>query len=71
MNPQALCDGLNFLAKTRIEQSVPVTGETKILYGRQDGAIKPEMTLALKPFVPGAEFKERPKAGHWPPMLLL
>ena len=25
----------------------------------------------LKEFLPKAEFKERPKAGHWPPMLLL
>lgn len=71
MKPQALCDGLSYLAKNRIEQCIPVTGETKVLYGRLDEAIKPEMTLSLKPLLPGAEFKERPKAGHWPPMLLL
>jgi hypothetical protein len=35
-----------------------------------DKAILPAMTLALKDFLPQAEFKERPKAGHWPPMLL-
>ncbi|MCQ2125268.1 MAG: alpha/beta hydrolase [Fibrobacter sp.] len=71
MSPQALCDGLSYLAKNRIEQSIPVDAETKVLYGRLDEAIKPEMTLSLKEFMPGAEFKERPKAGHWPPMLLL
>jgi hypothetical protein len=36
-----------------------------------DQAIPPAQTLKLKEFLPGAEFKERPKAGHWPPMLLL
>lgn len=71
MSPQALCDGLSYLAKNRVETNVPIDAETKILYGRLDEAIKPEMTLALKPFVAGAEFRERPKAGHWPPMLML
>lgn len=71
MDSQALCDGLSFLATNRIEKSIPVGAETKVLYGRLDEAIKPEMTLSLKPYLQGAEFKERPKAGHWPPMLML
>lgn len=71
MNAQSLCDGLSYLARNRIESEVPVEAETKVLYGRLDEAIKPEMTLSLKPFLQGAEFRERPKAGHWPPMLLL
>ncbi len=71
MNSQSLCDGLSFLAKNRIERALPVEGETRVLYGRLDEAVKPEMTLSLKPYLAGVEFKERPKAGHWPPMLLL
>lgn len=71
MNPQALCDGLSFLAKNKVERAIPVEGETRVLYGRLDESVKPEMTLSLKPYLAGVEFRERPKAGHWPPMLLL
>lgn len=70
MSPQALSEGLAYLAKNRIEKVIDAN-DIKVVYGRMDQAIKPEMTLALKAFLPSAEFKERPKAGHWPPMLLL
>jgi hypothetical protein len=32
--------------------------------------VTPAMTLRLKEFLPKATFKERPKSGHWPPMML-
>ena len=70
MNPESMYKGLLYIAKNRIEEPVPVSGETQVLYGRMDAAIPPAMTLELKEFLPGVEFKERPKAGHWPPMLL-
>ena len=72
MSPMALGEGLSYLAKNRIDREILFTGscETKVLYGRKDRAIKPSMTEKLRDFLPGAEFKERPKAGHWPPMLL-
>lgn len=71
MNPKALADGLTYLANQRIESPISMDAETKVLYGRLDQAVRPEMTLALKEFLDGAEFRERPKAGHWPPMLIL
>ena len=70
INPEALFKGLSYIAKNRIDAPVPITAETQVLYGRMDGAVPPAMTLELKEFLPGVEFKERPKAGHWPPMLL-
>ena len=70
MCPQSMLKGLLYIAKNRIEEPVPITGETQVLYGRMDGAVPPAMTLELKAFMPGVEFRERPKAGHWPPMLL-
>lgn len=72
MSPEALGEGLSYLAQNQIDQviSFDESVETKILYGRMDQAVKPSMTQKLKEFLPGAEFKERPKAGHWPPMLL-
>ena len=70
MSPESMLKGLLYIAKTRIDAPVPITGETQVLYGRMDGAVPPAMTLELKEFLPGVEFKERPKAGHWPPMLL-
>lgn len=71
MPPAAISAGLNFLADKRIESEVPVDpSDVRVLYGRMDQAVPPAMTLELKDFLPGVEFKERPKAGHWPPMLL-
>ncbi len=70
MSPESMLKGLLYIAKNRIEEPVPITGETQVLYGRMDGAVPPAMTLELKAFMPGVEFRERPKAGHWPPMLL-
>ncbi|MCF0224025.1 MAG: alpha/beta fold hydrolase [Fibrobacter sp.] len=71
MNPKALGDGLRYLAQNRIDQKIPENAATRVFYGRMDQAVKPEMTLGLQPLLPGAVFKERPKAGHWPPMLLV
>lgn len=71
MDKNALGDGLNFLVQNRIESKVEDFGETLVLFGRMNEAVTPSMTLALKAFLPNAEFKERPKAGHWPPMLML
>ena len=71
IKPESLRSGLEYMAKNRIESSVETSkDQIQVLYGRMDCAIPPSMTLALKEFLPGAEFKERPKAGHWPPMLL-
>ena len=42
----------------------------KVLFGRMDQDVTPAMTLRLKEFLPKASFKERPKSGHWPPMML-
>jgi pimeloyl-ACP methyl ester carboxylesterase len=70
MSPESMLKGLLYIAKNRIEEPVSITGETQVLYGRMDGAVSPAMTLELKAFMPGVEFRERPKAGHWPPMLL-
>ncbi|MCQ2103165.1 MAG: alpha/beta hydrolase [Fibrobacter sp.] len=71
MNKEALSDGLNYLVQNSIESCIENSQDIKILYGRMDQAVLPSMTLALKEFLPKAEFKERPKAGHWPPMLML
>ncbi len=69
--PDALRQGLEYMAKNRIDSSVDVgEGDIRVLYGRMDRAIPPSMTTALADFMPGVEFRERPKAGHWPPMLL-
>ncbi|WP_298767775.1 alpha/beta fold hydrolase [uncultured Fibrobacter sp.] len=71
MPPDAIGAGLNFLADNRIESEIPIDpSDIQVLYGRLDQAVPPAMTLELKEFLPGVEFRERPKAGHWPPMLL-
>jgi len=71
MSPESISDGLRFLADHHIESVVPVeSSNVRVLYGRMDQAVPPSMTLELRDFLPGVEFKERPKAGHWPPMLL-
>ena len=70
MSPEALRLGLEYMARNRIDSRIDTGKNVQVLYGRMDQAIPPAMTLALKEFLPDAEFKERPKAGHWPPMLL-
>jgi len=71
MPPETVATGLNYLADRRIESKIELEpSDTQVLYGRLDQAIPPAMTLELKDFLPGIDFKERPKAGHWPPMLL-
>ena len=70
IDPELMYKGLLYIAKNRIDAPVPVTAETQVLDGRMDGSVPSAMTLELKEFLPGVEFKERPKAGHWPPMLL-
>jgi pimeloyl-ACP methyl ester carboxylesterase len=70
VEPDLLRVGLEYMAKNRIESPVDTKGDVQVLFGRMDRAVLPSMTLALKEFLPQAEFKERPKAGHWPPMLL-
>ncbi len=67
----ALAKGLMYLASHRVTSVVPNSSSIKVLYGRLDKTVEPGLTLKLKEFLPNAEFKERPKAGHWPPMLLL
>ena len=68
---QSLSKGLMYLASHRVESVVPDSANIQVLYGRMDTTVEPAWTLKLKEFLPDAEFKERPKAGHWPPMLLL
>ena len=70
VEPDLLRVGLEYMAKNRIESPVETGGGIQVLFGRMDRAVLPSMTIALKEFLPQAEFKERPKAGHWPPMLL-
>ena len=71
MPPKSISEGLFFLAQHRVENVLPVdANDVQVLYGRLDTAVPPSVTLELKDFLPGVSFKERPKAGHWPPMLL-
>ena len=71
MDPELLAEGINYLAHNSLAKPLENSANIQVLYGRMDQAIPPAQTLKLKEFLPGAEFKERPKAGHWPPMLLL
>jgi len=71
MDRNALGDGLNYLVQNRVESKINDNGETKVLFGRMNQAILPSMTTALKEYLPEAEYRERPKAGHWPPLLML
>ena len=68
---EALAKGLMYLAEHHVDAVVPNSENIQVIYGRLDATVQPEWTLKLKDFLPKAEFKERPKAGHWPPMLLL
>ena len=67
----SLAKGLMYLASHRVTSVVPNSSDIQVLYGRLDNTVEPKLTLKLKEFLPQAEFRERPKAGHWPPMLLL
>ena len=60
----ALAKGLMYLASHRVTSVVPNSERIKVLYGRLDTTVEPKLTLKLKDFLPQAEFKERPKAGH-------
>ena len=71
MDPELLAEGITYLAQNKLSKPLENSDDIQVLYGRMDQAIPPAQTLKLKEFLPGAEFKERPKAGHWPPMLLL
>lgn len=66
-----LSRGLNFLADCVLTEPLADSSNIQVLYGRQDVCVPPVQTLKLKTFLPNATFKERPKAGHWPPLLLL
>ena len=70
MDATLLADGLKFLAAQRIENVVENSEDIQVLFGRMDQDVTPAMTLRLKEFLPKATFKERPKSGHWPPMML-
>lgn len=71
MDHEKLSKGLNFLADNVLTEHVADSSNIQVFYGRQDVCVPPAQTLKLKPLLPGATFKERPKAGHWPPLLLL
>lgn len=70
MNPQLLSDGIKFLATHKVTEVIKNSHNIDVLYGRMDNVIPPSQTLKLKQLLPNANFKERPKAGHWPAMLL-
>jgi hypothetical protein len=70
MSPELMFQGLEYMARNRIETPIAGLDNVQVLYGKLDQAISPAMTLELRDMLPGVEFKERPKAGHWPPMLL-
>ena len=69
MDATLLANGLKFLAANRIESAIDNSEDIQVLFGRMDQDT-PAMTLRLKEFLPKATFKERPKSGHWPPMML-
>ena len=70
MNAALLAEGINYLATHKLTNAVE-GDNIQVLYGRMDQAIPSVQTLKLKSLLPKAVFRERPKAGHWPPMLLL
>ena len=71
MDPELLAEGITYLAQNKLSKPLENSDDIQVLYGRMDQAIPPAQTLKLKEFLPKASFRERPKAGHWPPMLLL
>ncbi|SHM35117.1 hypothetical protein SAMN05720472_1076 [Fibrobacter sp. UWR3] len=70
MDPDSLAEGLRFMVQNRIDRVIENGDDIQVLYGRMDQDVTPAMTLKLKEFLPKATFKERPKSGHWPPMML-
>lgn len=71
MDPELLAEGITYLAQNKLSKPLENSDDIQVLYGRMDQAIPPAQTLKLKELLPKASFRERPKAGHWPPMLLL
>jgi pimeloyl-ACP methyl ester carboxylesterase len=71
MNAEKLAKGITYLADNKLTEVAENSKDMEVLYGRMDQAVPPAQTLKLKEFLPDADFKERPKAGHWPPQLLL
>ena len=71
MDPELLAEGITYLAQNKLSKPLENSDDIQVLYGRMDQAIPPAQTLKLKEFLPKASFRERPKSGHWPPMLLL
>ena len=71
MSAEKLARGVSYLADNKITEPIGNSGGMEVIYGRMDRAVPPSQTLKLREFLPEASFKERPKAGHWPPQLLL
>ena len=71
MNAALLAEGISYLATHKLTDVVPDSENIQVVYGRMDQTVPPVQTLKLKELLPKATFRERPKAGHWPPLLLL
>ena len=71
ISAENLAKGITYLADHKITEPLGDCNGVEVIYGRMDRAVPPSQTLKLKDLMPGAVFKERPKAGHWPPQLLL
>lgn len=71
MDKEKLSKGLKFLAETQVSEPLSNSSEIQVLYGRQNACVPPAQTVKLKSMLPAASFRERPKAGHWPPLLLM
>ena len=71
ISAEKLAKGIAYLADHRVTETLDDCSGVEVIYGRMDRAVPPAQTLKLKDLMPGAVFKERPKAGHWPPQLLL
>lgn len=71
MKAPLLSDGINYMVSNKLSNVIENGEDIQVLYGRMDRAVPPAQTLKLKSYLPAATFRERPKAGHWPPMLIL
>ncbi len=71
ISAENLAKGITYLADHKVTEPLGDCSGIEVIYGRMDRAVPPSQTLKLKDLMPGAVFKERPKAGHWPPQLLL
>ena len=71
MSAEKLARGISYLADNKITEPIGNSSGMEVIYGRMDRAVPPSQTLKLREFLPDVGFKERPKAGHWPPQLLL